>query len=91
MTEGCFPDCSIGNLRIPALGCIGVEAAWASEINERHAETLGYLEDNQFVLYVLMIIALFIVLEVVLYLIRKRKGKRGRYEGPDYIQYRRRI
>lgn len=74
-----------------ALGCIGTEVTWTSEIRQESFESQSYLDGDSFVFYILMIVALFIVLEVILYLIRRRKGKVGRYEGPDYIQYRRRI
>ena len=62
-----------------------------SGIDEYSVESQSYLDGNSFVFYILMIVILFIVLEIILYLIRRRKGKIGRYEGPDYIQYRRRI
>ena len=62
-----------------------------SETDEISVETQSYLDGNSFAFYILLIVALFVVLEIILYLIRRRKGKRGRYEGPDYIQYRRRI
>lgn len=59
--------------------------------DENYAEPLGFFEGNPFILYLLAIVVLYIALQAILLLVFKRKGKRGRYEGPDYIQYRRRI
>lgn len=63
----------------------------ASKSDENYAEPLSYFERNPFIFYLLLIIVLYAVLQSILILILKRRGKRGRYEGPDYIQYRRRI
>jgi hypothetical protein len=73
----------------PSVGSLAQMAA-AAEGDDR-AATLGYFEDNPFIFYLLLIVLLYIVLQSLLFLILKRKGKRGRYEGPDYIQFRRRI
>ena len=62
-----------------------------SKSDENYAEPLSYFERNPFVFYLLLIIVVYAVLQIILILILKRRGKRGRYEGPDYIQYRRRI
>lgn len=59
--------------------------------DENYAEPLSYFERNPFVLYLLLIVVLYVVLQTILFLVLKRKGRRGRYEGPDYMQYRRRI
>lgn len=63
----------------------------SSKSDENYAEPLNYFERNPFVFYLLLIVALYVVLQIVLFIVMKRKGKGGRYEGPDYIQYRRRI
>ena len=62
-----------------------------SKSDENYAEPLSYFERNPFIFYLLLIVALFISLQVLLFLVMKRRGGKGRYEGPDYIQYRRRI
>lgn len=59
--------------------------------DENYAEPLGYFESNPFIFYLLLIVALYIVLQVILFLVLRRRGGKRRYEGPDYIQYRRRI
>ena len=59
--------------------------------DENYAEPLSYFERNPFVFYLLLIIALYILLQIILFIVLRRRGGRGRYEGPDYIQYRRRI
>ena len=59
--------------------------------DENYAEPLSYFEQNPFVFYLLLIVALYIVLQIILFLVLRRRGGRRRYEGPDYIQYRRRI
>lgn len=56
-----------------------------------YAEALSYFERDPFVFYLLLIIVLYAVLQIILILVLKRRGKRNRYDGPDYIQYRRRI
>jgi hypothetical protein len=66
-----------------------IELTSKSDIN--YAEPLGYFERNPLVFYLLLIIALYAVLQSILILVLKRRGKRSKYEGPDYIQYRRRI
>lgn len=63
----------------------------SSKSDENFAEPLSYFERNPFIFYLLLIIGLYVVLQIGLVFLMKRKGKRGRYEGPDYIQYRRRI
>jgi len=63
----------------------------SSKSDENYAEPLGYFERNPFVFYLLLIVVLYIVLQALLLVILKRKGKKGRYEGPDYIKYKRRI
>jgi hypothetical protein len=62
-----------------------------SKSDENYAEPLSYFERNPFVFYLLLIIVLYAALQSVVILLIRRRGKRGRYEGPDYIQYRRRI
>lgn len=62
-----------------------------SKSNENYAEPLSYFERNPFVFYLLLIIVLYVVLQIILILVLKRRGKRGKSEGPDYIQYGRRI
>ena len=59
--------------------------------DENYAEPLSYFERNPFVFYLLLIVALYIVLQIILFLVLRKRGKKGRYEGPDYIQYVRRI
>jgi hypothetical protein len=63
----------------------------SSKSDENYAEPLSYFERNPFVFYLLLIVMLYLVLQALLLVILKRKGKKGRYEGPDYIKYRRRI
>jgi hypothetical protein len=70
------------------------QAYWielTSKSDENYAEPLSYFERNPFVFYLLLIIVLYVVLQSILIVVLKRRGKRGKNEGPDYIQYRRRI
>jgi hypothetical protein len=62
-----------------------------SKNDENYASPLSYFEQNPFVFYLLLIVVLYVLLQIVLIVLFKRRGRRGRYEGPDYIQYRRRI
>ena len=71
------------------------EAYWielTSKSDVNYAEPLGYFERNPLVFYLLLLLVLYVVLQSVLIIILRRRGKRRRrYEGPDYIRYRRRI